>query len=362
MIIEKIKLTNYRNIEKIECNADPKVNVIVGNNGQGKTNFVEAIDYLATLKSFRGDNRETLIKINNDFAVIETIFKETSVKHQARLVLSNSGLKIKLDNDDLKRNGDFIGLVNVVTFSPSDISLFKDSPKKRREFINQEISKISPSYYYSVLDYQKLLKERNEVLKQEKIDIRYLEVITHQLAKNAFEIMKKRIQFIDNLNEILTEKFIEISKIEKKASIKYETFIDNEINEENIYQNMMSKYEEDLRYKSTQVGIHRDDFIFLLDELPMSSFASQGQMRLGIIATKLSLLDLSYKLTGSKAIVVLDDVFSELDEIRQKQVLTRLTFENQLFITTAQPIEQIKKIINTGKMFKITNGYLETEE
>ena len=363
MIIESLKLKDYRNINKVEINFDESINIIYGLNGQGKTNLVESIDFLSSLKSFRGDQVESLIKVDSDFSLIDAYFNETSIKHQVRLVLSNKGVKITFDKQELKKNSDFIGIFNVITFSPSDVTIFKDSPKRRREFLDDEISKMSPSYYHLLLEYRKVLKERNELLKQDNFDKIFLDVLTKRISQLNLEILKRRYDFIDKLNEILKDKFKEVSKIEKDVVIEYESFVNkDEVNNETIYQKLKDKYEEDLKYKSTQLGIHRDDLLFKIDDKPLSVFASQGQMRLCIIATKLALLDLSYKSTGSRAIVVFDDVLSELDETRQTQILEKVPKDNQIFITCAQSKEQIKRLLKKGKMFKMTDGQLETEE
>lgn len=363
MIIESLKLKDYRNINNLDVNFDKSINIIYGLNGQGKTNLVESIDFLSSLKSFRGDQTESLIKIDSDFSLVEARFNEMSIKHQVGLVLSNKGVKITFDKQELKKNSDFVGIFNVITFSPNDVTIFKDSPKRRREFLDDEISKMSPSYYYLLLDYRKILKERNELLKQDNFDKLFLEVLTKKIAQLNLEIIKRRYDFIDKLNLILIDKFKEVSKIEKEVSIEYDSFISKEeLDYEKVYQKIKDKQDEDLKYKSTQLGIHRDDLLFKIDEKELSIFASQGQMRLCIIATKLSLLDLSYKSTGSRAIVVFDDVLSELDEIRQTQILEKVPKDNQIFITCAQSKEQIKKLLKTGKMFKMTDGQLETEE
>lgn len=363
MIIESLKLKDYRNINNLDVNFDKSINIIYGLNGQGKTNLVESIDFLSSLKSFRGDQTESLIKIDSDFSLVEARFNEMSIKHQVRLVLSNKGVKITFDKQELKKNSDFVGIFNVITFSPNDVTIFKDSPKRRREFLDDEISKMSPSYYYLLLDYRKILKERNELLKQDNFDKLFLEVLTKKIAQLNLEIIKRRYDFIDKLNLILIDKFKEVSKIEKEVSIEYDSFISKEeLDYEKVYQKIKDKQDEDLKYKSTQLGIHRDDLLFKIDEKELSIFASQGQMRLCIIATKLSLLDLSYKSTGSRAIVVFDDVLSELDEIRQTQILEKVPKDNQIFITCAQSKEQIKKLLKIGKMFKMTDGQLETEE
>ena len=160
MNLERIKLKDYRNITNLDCSFDGNLNLIRGLNGQGKTNLIEAIDFLSSLKSFRNDPTDTLIKFESEFAVIEAYFKEMSIKHHVRLVLSSGGVKIKFDNQELKKNSDFIGIVNVITFSPSDVTLFKDAPKRRREFLDDEISKMSPSYHYLILECRKVLKER----------------------------------------------------------------------------------------------------------------------------------------------------------------------------------------------------------
>ena len=163
MKLESLKLVDYRNISKLEVEFDESVNVIFGLNGQGKTNLVESIDFLSSLRSFRNDPSDSLIKLNSDFSAIEARFKEMSIKHHVRLVLNSSGTKIVFNKQELKRNSDFIGIFNVITFSPGDVTLFKDSPKRRREFMDEEISKMSPSYYHLILDYRKVLKERKDV-------------------------------------------------------------------------------------------------------------------------------------------------------------------------------------------------------
>ena len=214
-----------------------------------------------------------------------------------------------------------------------------------------------------LLEYKKILKERNELLKQDEFDKLYFEVITKKYAELNVEIMKKRYQFIDNLNVILEPKFKEVSKIEKEVLIRYETYLEKEqITFENVYKKIKEAYESDLKYRATQVGIHHDDLRFLMDNNDVATFASQGQSRLCIIATKLALLDVSYKQTGSRAIVVFDDVLSELDKVRQTQILNHVPKENQIFITTAQTKEEIKHLFEGGKMLRITDGCLETEE
>ena len=363
MKLESLKLVDYRNISKLEVEFDESVNVIFGLNGQGKTNLVESIDFLSSLRSFRNDPSDSLIKLNSDFSAIEARFKEMSIKHHVRLVLNSSGTKIVFNKQELKRNSDFIGIFNVITFSPGDVTLFKDSPKRRREFMDEEISKMSPSYYHLILDYRKVLKERNELLKQENFNKIFLDVLTKKLAQLNLEIIKRRFDFLDSLNYVLKDKFKEVSKISREISIEYETFIEKEeVNFDSVYNKINSKLEDDLKYKSTQIGVHRDDILFKIDDKPISIFGSQGQMRLCIIATKLSLLDVSFKQTGSRAIVVFDDVLSELDEIRQAQILNCVPKENQIFITTAQTKEQIQKLLISGKMFRMTEGHLETEE
>ena len=202
-----------------------------------------------------------------------------------------------------------------------------------------------------------------QLLKQENFDKLFFDVLTKRIAKLNLEIYLRRESFLKSLNDILKTKFKEVSKIDKEVVVEYQTFIDKEnVTYEMIYKQMIEKQEDDLKYKSTQLGIHRDDLLFKMDNKPIAIFGSQGQMRLCIIATKLSLLDVSYNKTGGRAIVVFDDVLSELDVIRQEQILNCVPKENQIFITTAQQKEQIKSILKTGKMFKMTNGHLETEE
>ena len=355
MRIEKLNISNFRNIENLELTDLKQINIIHGSNAQGKTSLIEALAFLSIAKSFRNDENNSLINFSSDFAKVEATIKKTYSSFKLAAVINKSGQKLFIDGKETKRLSDFIGNLNVVSFSPADVFLFKETPKKRRDFLDEELSKLSPSYYLAKESFNKQLKERNEALRSHEVDQTLLGVLTVQLAKVNGEIAQKRADFIERLSQKTKDKMKGLFVKEIKVEIEYLNQFSNDYHSESIQKLIEDNYEEDHYRRATQIGIQRDDFVFYLDGNPIAYYGSQGQNRLAAIALKLATIDLIKEKTGEKAVIILDDVLSELDKERQQRLLEILKNENQVFITSTQDYflegvgdEQIlkKQIIN----------------
>jgi DNA replication and repair protein RecF len=336
MKIKRIKLTNFRNYQNLDLKLSESINIFHGNNGQGKTNLVEAIYFNSLLKSFREDEVKPLIRIGEESGLIELEALVNEQRTKFKIVLTKNSKKMFINNKEIKKNSDFIGHLNVVSFIPKDVFLFQASPKERRDFIDDEIVKLSPAYALAISDLAKMVKERNEAFKQKKLDEVLIDVINRQIAKLSVEVLKKRYKFIKSLNQEVSNIFEKIIGSKAKLQINYQSFIEEaNITEKNILEKLLEKQKDDIQRQTTSVGTHRDDYAAALNEQNIALYGSQGQQRLAVIAIKLALINLIYKQIGDQPIVVLDDVLSELDLERQTNVISFFKNQNQLFVTTA---------------------------
>lgn len=336
MLIKSIKIKDFRNIEDLEIDNFKQTNIIYGLNAQGKTSIIEAISFISTLKSFRGDDNQDLVRWEKEFSVVEIELAKNTYKQKMKVVINKNSQKMFINNKEVKRNCDFIGNLNVITFSPDDVFMFKNSPKIRRDFLDEELSKLSPSYYVARLQQSKLLKERNELLKNNQIDETYLQILTSQLAKANSEIAKKRQDLINSLSNKISNKFKELSKENNLITIQYQNQFDGEYDIKFIEKKIVDNFEEDQKRLSTQIGVHKDDFVVMLNNKPISHYGSQGQNRLAAIALKLAAIEIVKEKSGEEVVVILDDVLSELDDSKKENLLNALQIENQIFITTTE--------------------------
>ena len=360
MIIKHLKVNQYRNLDEVKIEFHPYFNVFHGLNGQGKTNFIEAITYLSTLKSFRGSPDFEIIQKDKEFFLTKLQCENEISKYDLQVSFNKEKKRILIDNNEVKKVNEIIGILNTIVFTPSDVRIFIDEPKKRRNFLDSEISKISPSYLFSLQKYNKLLKERNSCLK-ENMDSSYLEILTNNLAELADYLINKRIEFIKILENKIQPIFNDLyGSNEYKLSIKYETYKNN-LNKSSLdYFN--DALEEDKLRMVTSIGPHKDDWKLYFNDYLIENYASQGQTRLVILSIKLALLKVIEELKGDKAIIILDDVLSELDLNKRKYLLNYLYQKNQVFITLANEKELTEVINKEGKYFLIEKGKVIKEE
>jgi DNA replication and repair protein RecF len=363
MKVTNLSLINYRNYETIKIAFHENLNVIYGNNGQGKTNLVEAIAYLSTLKSFRMHSDSDLIKQNAVFFSIEAKMIIGNRNSSLKCVYSSKEKKMYYNQNEVNKVREFVGISNAIIFASTDIFLFKDNPKRRRYFIDSELSKISPSYLYSLLKYQKLLKERNELLKKEKIDMIQLNVLTNLLAQQVYTIVTKRIEFLKLIEAKISKKYQEYSEGNQAISLKYVTdFVEN-ISISSIEKKYAEYVEKDIQRKVTLLGPHKDDLQVLIDGKDIEIYGSQGQQRLTAIALKFALVEVVNDQIGENPIVIFDDVMSDLDEKKRQKLLSSLNNKMQVFITTAN-VNEISKFIAVKNLnyYLVENGSISLTE
>ena len=333
MIIKKLELHNYRNYTNKQFEFKPGINVIIGENGVGKTNIVEAIYYLSLARSFRGVDDVDLIKYNMDYASISLKIQFGNLTRDITTIISHNGREVMMNNKPIERISDLAKTINVILFEPEDVMLFKGSPKGRRNFLDISLVKHTESYLSAISRYNKVLKERNEVLKQEKIDKTLLDTTTEMLIKAAAPIVQYRESYLKDINDILNKITRALTGVHAHVEIIYHPFVANDENYETNARNAFNKaLETDLKHKATSIGIHREDFSINLFDKDIATFGSQGQNRLVALALKLS----PYFLIEDKdkrPIVVLDDVMSELDEKHQTILIKFLKKFEQVFIT-----------------------------
>ncbi len=360
MIIKSLQLDNYRNYEHMEIEFDEGINILYGNNAQGKTNILESIYYLGTTKSHKGSKDKDVIHFNQNEAHIRGYVLKNSIDYKIDMHLRSSKSKaIAINGNHIKKAGDLLGIVNIILFSPEDLSIIKNSPSDRRRFIDMELCQLDKVYLSNLTNYNKIVNQRNTLLKDIWIhpELRdTLDIWDNQLISLGSKIIERRLVFVDQLNEIINNIHQKLSGDSRNLVIKYDPNI-----EPKDYENaMMAARDKDIRYKLTSVGPHRDDFIFMIDQIDVKKFGSQGQQRTVALSLKLSEIELVKNITGSSPILLLDDVLSELDSYRQNYLLNSIG-DIQTIITCTGLDEFINNRIHVNKVFKVVDGKIISE-
>ncbi|MGG4122088.1 DNA replication/repair protein RecF [Bacillus licheniformis] len=368
MYIQNLTLSSYRNYERLDLQFENKVNVIIGENAQGKTNLMEAIYVLAMAKSHRTSNDKELIRWDEDYAKIEgrVIKKNGSVPIQ--LVISKKGKKGKVDHIEQQKLSQYVGAVNTIMFAPEDLNLVKGSPQVRRRFLDMEIGQVSPVYLHDLSLYQKILSQRNHFLKQlqtrKQTDQTMLDVLTEQLTEFAAKVVMKRLQFVDQLEKWAQPIHSGISRGLEELTLKYHTSL--HVSDSPDLSKMINSYQETfskLRDKEIERGVslsgpHRDDVLFYVNGRDVQTYGSQGQQRTTALSLKLAEIDLIQEEIGEYPILLLDDVLSELDDYRQSHLLHTIQGRVQTFVTTTSVDGIDHKTLNEAEIFRVENGTL----
>lgn len=368
MIIKNIKLKNFRNYENLDFVLNNRLNIIIGNNAQGKTNILESIYFLSLTKSFFAVNDKVVIKKNCLYARIDGIITSNNGCNNLSILVNNYGKYLKIGNKEIKKSSDYLGYLKVILFSPDNIRLLKEGPSIRRRFLNIEISQLSKRYILILNQFNDLLKQRNEYLKNIRnslVDKDYMLILNQKFAELAYQIYNFRNDFIVEINKRIKDIYKSIINIDN-IEIKYITDIklnDKEIMINEIIDRLDRNYDKEILYGSTLIGPQRDDFCILLNGNDISSYGSQGQMRIAILSVKLSEIDIIFNKFGEYPVILLDDIFSELDVDKRNKLIKYLNCDRQVIITTTD-IENInEELVNNAKLFKIDNGkVIETRE
>lgn len=358
MKVERLKLINFRNYLSESINFKDGLNVIVGENAQGKTNLLEGIYYFCIAKSPRVNKDKELINFNKDNAKIEVNIARDFGKQKIEIFFSKTQKKtIKINETTINRVGDLFGNLSVVYFSPDELKLVKESPENRRKFLDVEISQINKNYFYSLLKYEKIIDHRNKLLKTAKTldEIKdSLSIFTSQAISVASEIIIKRLNFIEKIKDILQKTHSDLTSGKETIRLVYNG-IQGKTKEE-ITKKLEEEFEKnltkDFELKYTTVGPHRDDFKVYVNEIDVRNFGSQGQQRTATLSLKLSELEIFKDEIGEYPILLLDDVLSELDESRKLRLLDYCK-KTQVFLTCTNFNEKVDYEYN---IVNIKNG------
>lgn len=357
MKIHHLKLLNFRNYEKMEVSFSPKYNIIFGNNGSGKTNLVESIYVLALTKSFRGTVDKILLMNSKDVCRIEG---EVSDKYtnKYKLILKDGGKKVKINNTKVDKLSDYISQISVVLFNPDDLRFIKDSPTIRRKAINLEISQINNSYLKNLNMYNKLLKQRNSYLKTTNINANssseFLTILTNKLVDYGEKIYESRRKYINLLNQKIGELYNSICGIQ---DLKLEYTSDyKDFDRDKILKKYQDNLNRDIILGKTTIGVHHDDIKFKLEGYNIKDYGSEGQQKNAIIAYKLTELEIFYQIRGNYPILILDDLFSELDRFKINNILNLINDDIQTFITTTEIDKINDTVLSNSKLFEVVDG------
>lgn len=375
MYLKAIEIENYRNYASLAADFSPGINIFIGENAQGKTNLMEAIYVLALARSHRTNKDRELIKWDADFARIKGLVQDDESSFPLEISISKQGKKAKLNRIEQKRLSSYIGHLNVILFAPEDLTIVKGSPSERRRFIDREMGQMSPIYLYHLSQYQQVLRQRNQYLKDlrdggQSQDFLYLDVLTEQLAVEASHVLKYRYQFIEKLeawsNKIhrAITKGKEDLRISYKSSCHFEDEVDKS-DAEALFPLLMDQYqakrEQELYQQTSLLGPHRDDMVFYINDKPVQTYGSQGQQRTTTLSLKLAEIDMMKEMTGKNPILLLDDVLSELDDERQTYLLRAIQDTVQTFLTTTNLSGVKRDLIKNPRVFQISQGQIEME-
>lgn len=355
MFIRSLELKNYRNYDELSMEFSSGTNLLYGDNAQGKTNILEAVYLAATTKSHRGSKDREMIQFHADEAHIRIQYEKQDIIHQLDMHLKKNRAKgVAIDRIPIRRSSDLLGQIPVIFFSPEDLKIIKNGPSERRKFMDLELSQLESLYLYYLSKYNKILMQRNNLLKQIKFQenlIDTLEAWDIQLVKYGSEIIRYRKDFIEHLNLIIRDIHKRLTGQQEEIKIEYE----NSVAYDSFLTEIKKKRNVDLKYATTNIGPHRDDIRFLVNDIDIRRFGSQGQQRTAALSLKLAQIQLVKEVLKDSPILLLDDVLSELDSYRKVYLLEGIR-EIQTFITCTGLDEFIDQHLPIQRMFQIKAG------
>lgn len=368
MKLNNLKLVGYRNYSELNLDFYDCTNILIGKNAQGKTNILESVCYAAMGSSFRTNNESDLIMWGRPGSSITLHFQRMGVDNKLEFIFEREKRRRIIHNGSNIRVKDLIGVFNAVLFSPEDLNLIKGAPAGRRKFLDVEISQASPAYYDDLVKYNRLLQQRNTLLKnirEHRAKKSMLDMWDDQLVECGTRIIKKRIEAVKKLNMLANLMQRRISTNEENLFISY--FIKG-LNEpvDKIEENLNLWYneallrvkDEDIFKGSTSIGPHRDDINIYVNGIDLKSFGSQGQQRTGVLSMKLSELEFIRSEKGEYPVLLLDDVMSELDRDRRQQLLDFIKKENIQTIITATDQAYFPEL-DTGVFYLVNDGNVD---
>lgn len=371
MYLKNLQLHHFRNYADADVEFSPSINVLIGENAQGKTNLLESIYVLAMTRSHRTNNDKELIEFSQDASQVSGVVERQLGPLKLELDIGKRGKKAKANHIEKARLSEYLGQLNVILFAPEDLALVKGAPTVRRRFIDMEFGQISPKYLHDLTQYRSILKQRNRYLKQlqtkEADDKVYLDVLSEQLAAVGGAIITQRIKFLSELEKYAQQLHQSITQGRERLTFEYESAVKNadELSEIEAAQALMDLYtrnqQKEIFQGTTLYGVHRDDVRFLLNGKNVQTYGSQGQQRTTALSVKLAEIDLMKNQTGEYPILLLDDVLSELDGTRQTHLLKTIQDKVQTFLTTPGLSDVARNLIHEPKIFYIQDGKISTD-
>ena len=355
MFIESLECVNFRNYRELRIEFDPGINFLFGDNAQGKTNILEAVYLCSFSRSHKGSREKEMVRFGEEEAHIKAFINKKNVSHRIDFHIKSSGKRmVSIDGFPVRKISELFDFMNVIIFSADDLSIVKSGPAERRKYIDRELSKINFYYLKELYSYNKVLQNRNKLLKDIQSDeglAATLDIWDEQLVRYGISIMKKRREFLREIEEIIIPLHEQITHGEEKIALIYEP----NVREEEFYDKLKKAEEKDRILKTTSVGPHRDDFSIVSNGLDLRVFGSQGQQRSAALSLKLSEIRHIEKKTGERPILLLDDVFSELDVHRQKNLLSEIA-NTQTIMTGTGFDDKIREQIRIDKLFYVKEG------
>ncbi len=363
MYIKSLELNNYRNYNNLAIEFERGTNILYGNNAQGKTNILESIYVASTTKSHRGSKDKEIINFDKDEAHIKATIIKNDVPIRIDMHLKKNKSKgIAINGIPIRKASELFGVLNVVFFSPEDLNIIKNGPAERRRFIDLELCQLDKIYVHNLVNYNKIVNNRNKLLRDlsfnyDKELVSTLDVWDMQLADYGAKIITRRNQFIDEINEIIYGIHRNLTNGKEELIVRYEPNITGN----NIYEELVRTRDKDLKQKTTSVGPHKDDISFLDKTIDIRKYGSQGQQRTAALSLKLSEIELVKTVIKDTPILLLDDVLSELDSNRQKHLLGNL-YNVQTIITCTGLDEFVENRFNIDNIYKVVEGTVERSQ
>lgn len=360
MIVKKLELSDYRNCKSLKIEFDKSTNILYGDNAQGKTNILESIYMCGTSRSHKSNKDKEIIRFGQDESHIKLLVEKKEKEYRIDMHLKNNKQKgIAINGIPVRKASELFGIVNIVFFSPEDLSIIKSGPSERRRFIDMELCQLDKIYVYNLTNYSKILMQRNKLIK----DIYFrsdleetLDIWDIQLAEYGTKIIKRRKEFIEKINDIIRPIHSKLTDNKENISIVYNMSCD----ENSFYEELKKNRDRDIKMKSTTVGPHRDDLVFLNGDINIRTYGSQGQQRTAALSLKLAEIELVKTIIKDTPILLLDDVLSELDVKRQNHLLDSIN-DIQTLITCTGLDEFVENRFKINKVYKITDGTIENK-
>lgn len=367
MFLKSISVVNFRNYDNLELELSPNVNIIYGDNAQGKTNLLESIYFLAMTKSHRSFIDDNLIREGEKIAKIDGLVSNDDFETNLRIVLSTASKKMFVDGNNYKKISDYVSRMNVIIFYPEDLELVKGGPLVRRRYINLELSQLYSNYMDILNDYKKLIKIKGNYLKGvksgNKMDDNYYSILNEYIIKRSVPIYIMRKKFIDKINMFASSIFFDLSGT-KGFNIRYKTSINmDDVDSDRIGLELREQSKlllsDEIKMGKNLLGPSFDDFEFYIDDMNIKKYGSQGQQRMAVLSIKLSEIEIFKNYLNTSPILLLDDVFSELDSVRKNNLLKYVDSSVQTIITSTDLDNIDSSIVERAKLFNIKNGKVE---